>query len=46
LGQRFNTARETVRHVEVRATDAAGKPVALDWDDKTDKPLAEQLKGR
>jgi hypothetical protein len=40
LGQRFNTAREHVRRVEVRATDAAGHPVALDWDEKTDKPLA------
>ena len=46
LGQRFNTARERVWRVEVRATDAAGTPVALDWDEKTDKPLAEQLKGR
>jgi hypothetical protein len=46
FGQRFNTAREKVTHVEVRATDAAGKPVALDWDEKTDRPLAEQLQGR
>ena len=34
LGQRFNTARETVTHVEVRGTDASGKPVAIDWDEK------------
>jgi len=34
LGQRFNAARERVTHVEVRAMDAAGKPVAIDWDDK------------
>lgn len=34
LGQRFNPARERVTHVEVRATDAAGKPVAINWDDK------------
>lgn len=39
LGQRFNTAREHVTHVEVRATDASGHPVALDWDEKIDKPL-------
>lgn len=46
FGQRFDPARERVWRVEVRATDAAGAPVALDWDDKTGKPLAEQLKGR
>jgi hypothetical protein len=40
LGQRFNTAREHVSRVEVRARDAAGQPVALDWDEKTDYPLA------
>ncbi len=40
LGQRFNTAREHVSRVEVRATDAAGRPVALDWDEKTDNPPA------
>jgi hypothetical protein len=39
LGQRFNTAREHVAHVEVRATDASGKPVALDWNEKTDAPI-------
>jgi hypothetical protein len=32
LGQRFNTSRETVTRVEVRATDSSGKPVAIDWD--------------
>ena len=39
LGQRFNTAREHVMRVEVRATDGSGHPVTLDWDEKTDKPL-------
>jgi hypothetical protein len=34
LGQRFNPAREKVTRVEVRATDASGKPVAIDWDEK------------
>jgi len=46
LGQRFDTARERVWRVEVRATDNTGRPVALDWDEKTGKPLAEQLQGR
>jgi hypothetical protein len=39
LGQRFNAAREHVSRVEVRAVDAAGAPVALDWDEKTGTPL-------
>lgn len=39
LGQRFNTAREQVRHVQVRATDAAGNPVVLEWDENTGPPL-------
>jgi hypothetical protein len=39
LGQRFNTAREQVRRVEVRATDDAGNPIALDWDENTGPPL-------
>ena len=39
VGQRFDTGREHVAHVEVRATDASGRPVALDWDERTDKPL-------
>jgi hypothetical protein len=39
LGQRFNTSREHIARVEVRATDAAGRPVALDWDEKTGPPL-------
>ena len=34
LGQRFNPAREHVMRVEVRATDASGRPVAIDWDEK------------
>jgi hypothetical protein len=44
FGQRFNTAREHVARVEVRATDSAGKPVVLDWDEKTDPPLADDYK--
>lgn len=39
LGQRFNTAREKVSHVEVRATDGAGNPVVLVWDETTGPPL-------
>jgi hypothetical protein len=31
LGQRFDKNRERVTRVEVRATDASGDPVALDW---------------
>jgi hypothetical protein len=31
LGQRFDTSREQVRRVEVRATSASGEPVAIDW---------------
>ena len=46
FGQRFNPARERVMRVEVRATDAAGAPVALDWDEKTGKPLEQQSAGR
>ena len=42
LGQRFNTAREHISRVEVRATDAAGNPVALDWDEKTGPPLVQE----
>ena len=37
LGYRFNTAREHVMSVEVHATDASGKPVALKWDEKSGK---------
>jgi hypothetical protein len=32
LGYRFDPSRERVSRVEVRATDTAGKPVALDWE--------------
>lgn len=39
LGQRFSPAGESVRRVEVRATDGAGNPVALDWDENTGPPL-------
>jgi hypothetical protein len=46
LGQRFNVMREHVRSVEVRATDASGKPVSLDWDEKTGTTSADQLQGR
>jgi hypothetical protein len=31
LGQRFDSNRERVQKVEVRATDASGRPVSLDW---------------
>ena len=34
LGQRFDPARESVHTVEVRATDASGAAVALDWPDR------------
>ena len=44
LGQRFNTAREHVSRVEVRATDASGNPVVLDWDEKTGPPLVQEGK--
>ena len=39
LGQRFNTTREHIRRVEVRATDGTGQPVVLDWDEATGPPL-------
>ena len=44
LGQRFNTAREHVSRVEVRAVDASGNPVAIDWDEKTGPPLVQEGK--
>lgn len=44
LGQRFNTAREHIMSVAVRATDASGKPVVLDWDEKTGPPLVQEGK--
>jgi hypothetical protein len=44
LGQRFNTAREHISRVEVRATDAWGNPVVLDWDERTDPPLVQEGK--
>jgi hypothetical protein len=34
LGQKFDPGRETVHTVEVRATDASGQPVSLDWSDR------------
>jgi hypothetical protein len=42
LGQRFNTARERISHVVVRATDAAGNPVTLEWDEKAGPPLVQE----
>ena len=42
LGQRFNTMKEHIRRVEVRATDASGNPVALDWDETKDPPLVKE----
>jgi hypothetical protein len=46
FGQRFDIGRERVTRVEVRATDNTGRAVALDWDEKSGTPLAEQLQGR
>lgn len=46
LGQRFDAGRERVWRVEVRAADATGRPVALDWDEKADAPLAPEPKER
>jgi hypothetical protein len=46
LGQRFDTAREHISRVEVRATDASGNPVALDWDEKTGPPLVQEQEGK
>ena len=46
LGQRFNTAREHIARVEVRATDAGGNPVVLDWDEKTGPPLVNEAAER
>ena len=46
LGQRFNTAREHISRVEVRATDAEGNPVVLDWDEKTGPPLVQEGQNR
>src|SRR5947208_10952146 len=42
LGQRFNSAREHISRVEVRATDAAGNPIVLDWNEKTGPPLVQE----
>lgn len=44
LGYRFNTAREHVMRVEVRATNSRGKPVALDWDETSGKVVDESDK--
>ncbi len=44
LGQRFDTAREHVRRVEVRATDSSGNPVALDWDEQIGPPLVQEAR--
>jgi len=37
LGQRFDPLREGVHLVQVRATDASGKPVVLDWPEKKEE---------
>ena len=42
LGQRFNTMKEHISRVEVRAIDASGNPVALDWDESKDPPLVKE----
>jgi hypothetical protein len=34
FGQKFDPNRERVHTVEVRATDASGQPVSLDWSDR------------
>ena len=34
FGQKFDPGRESVHTVEVRATDASGQPVSLDWSDR------------
>jgi len=39
LGKRFDSGREHVMRVAVRATDANGTPVTLDWDEQTGPPL-------
>jgi hypothetical protein len=46
LGQRFNTSREHIARVEVRATDPSGHPVTLDWDEKTGPPLVNETADR
>jgi hypothetical protein len=35
FGQKFDPNRESVHTVEIRATDASGQPVTLDWPDRT-----------
>jgi hypothetical protein len=44
LGRRFDVTAERVSRVEVRATDAAGAPVAVDWDANSGAPLQRQEK--
>ena len=44
FGQRFNTTREHISRVEVRATDGSGQPVTLDWDEHTGPPLVQEAK--
>ena len=34
LGQKFDPGREAVHTVQVRATDASGQPVTVDWSDR------------
>jgi hypothetical protein len=34
FGQKFDPNRESVHTVEVRATDASGQPVTLEWSDR------------
>lgn len=46
LGQRYNPARERVMRVEVRATTATGQPVALDWDETSDRSIADAIRGK
>ena len=37
LGQRFDPARERIWRVEVRARDASGRPVELDWTNSSQR---------
>jgi hypothetical protein len=46
FGYRFNTAREHVMTVEVHATDAGGRPVALKWDEKSGMVGAGEEQGK
>ena len=42
FGQHFNPVRESVHTVDVKATDASGKPVSLQWSDRDQALPARQ----